>query len=109
VIDNKDSLVLAEGEVSLATEQMAITIDANPKDVSIGTLFGDIKLGGTLRNPDINYLSGKSILQTGLAAVLAGIAGPLAALPFIELGGGEDANCTQLVADAKDTGPGRGG
>ncbi len=106
VIDNKDSLVTAEGDVNLKNERMAIKVDAHPKDVSIGTIFGDIKVGGTLRNPELDYLSGDILLQTGIAAALASIAGPLAAIPFLELGGGEDANCAELLAGARQQGPG---
>jgi hypothetical protein len=104
VLDNKDSLITATGGADLKTEALNLKIRAAPHDVSIGKLFGDINIGGTLRHPDLKAPGPKVIVQTGIAALLSSIAGPLAALPFIEIGGGPDAPCGQLLADARDAG-----
>lgn len=104
VLDNNDSLILATGGFNLKTEALDLKVFAAPKDVSIGKLFGDIYVRGTLRNPDVQAPGSKGIIQVGISALLSSIAGPLAALPFIELGGGPDAPCQQLVADAREAG-----
>lgn len=104
VIDNEDTLILATGFTDLKTETLGIEIIARPKDVSIGKLFGDIRIGGTLRNPQIDAPGSASILQAGFAAILSSLAAPLAALPFLELGGGEDAPCAELYSDARSAG-----
>jgi uncharacterized protein involved in outer membrane biogenesis len=102
VIDNKDSLIAASGHIDLRTEKLDIEVFALPHDVSIGKLFGDIRVRGTMRNPDISALDEKTVLQAGLSTLLASVTGALAALPFIEAGGEPDAPCAQLLADARN-------
>ncbi len=104
VIDNKDSLIAATGGVNLKNESMNIEVFARPHDVSIGTISGDIRVGGTLRNPTFEALNEETLLQAGFSALLSTISGPLALLPFIQTGGEPDAPCATLLADAKETG-----
>ncbi len=105
VIDNSDSLILATGGGDLKTEALDIQIFTEPKDVSIGKIFGDIKIKGTLRNPRIEALNAKTVVQAGFAILLSSVAGALLALPFIETGSERtDAPCATLLAQAKDAG-----
>lgn len=104
VIDNDDSLIAATGGVNLKDESMNIEVFARPHDVSIGTISGDIRIGGTLRNPTFDALDQGTFLQAGLSALLSTISGPLALLPFVQAGGEPDAPCATLLADAKETG-----
>jgi uncharacterized protein involved in outer membrane biogenesis len=104
VIDNEDSLILATGGFDLKTEGLDLEVFAAPHDVSLGKLFGDIEITGTLRDPQVTALNAETVLQAGLSALLSSIAGPLAALPFIEAGGGPDAPCQQLLADSRNAG-----
>ena len=104
VIDNKDSLVAATGGVNLKNESVDIEVFARPHDVSIGTVSGDIRIRGTLRNMTFQALNEETALQAGLSALLATISGPLGVLPFIQTGGEPDAPCATLLADAKETG-----
>lgn len=103
VIDNDDSLVAATGGVNLKTEAVDIEVFARPHDVSIGTISGDIRVTGTLRNLSFQALNEKTAVQAGLSALLASIAGPLGLLPFVQTGGEPDAPCATLLADAKET------
>lgn len=102
VLDTEDSLIVMKGDVDFETEALDIKIRSDAKDASWGTLVGNVSLGGTLRNPSVNPLNGKAVLQVGLAVVLANVAGPLAALPFIETGSGQDAPCGALLSRAKN-------
>jgi len=104
VIDNKDSLIAASGHIDLRNEALDIEVFAEPHDISIGKVFGDIRVKGTMRNPKISALDGKTVLQAGLSALLSSVTGALAALPFIEIGGEPDAPCAQLLADARNPG-----
>jgi AsmA family len=101
VIDNADSVILATGGGNLKDETLDIRIFAKPKDISFGKLNGDIKVKGTLRRPSLSALSTKTVVQAAFSSLLSSIAGPLSALPFIETGGGKDAPCAALIADAK--------
>jgi len=49
----------------------------------------------------VSALDSKTVVQAAISSLLAGVAGPLSALPFIETGGGKDAPCASLIADAK--------
>ncbi len=102
VIENKDSLVVASGGVNLKNEAVDIQLYAKPHDVSIGTISGDIRVTGTLRNPAFEALDEKTFLQAGLSALLSSISGPLGLLPFVQTGGEPDAPCAALLADAKE-------
>jgi hypothetical protein len=104
VLDNEDSLIVAEGGFNLQNETLNIGIAAKPHDVSIGKLFGDIKITGSMRRPRLQALNEETILQAGVTAVLAGITGALGVLPFLELGGEPDAPCQQLLAESRTIG-----
>jgi hypothetical protein len=105
VIDNKDSLIFATGGFNLKNESLNIEVAAKPHDVSIGKVFGDIKITGTMRNPRVQALNTKTILQAGFSALLSTITGALTALPFVELGGEPEAPCQQLLADSRSLAP----
>ena len=101
VIDTEDSVIALVGGINLADETMKIDVETDAKDASFGTLLGNVSLGGTLKNPDINIIDEETILQVGIATVLGVFAGPLAALPFIEPGDGDDVPCGSLLARAQ--------
>lgn len=86
IIENSDSLIAATGAISLKDESIDIEIFARSHDVSIGTLSGDIKLDGTLRNPGFEAFNEETLLQAGLSAILGSISGALGFLPFVETG-----------------------
>ncbi len=103
IIENEDSLVAASGGISLKTEAINIEVYARPHDVSIGTLSGDLRVGGTLRNPSFEALNNETLLQAGIAGLLSTVTGALGLLHFIQTGGEPDAPCATLLADAKET------
>lgn len=107
VIENEDSLVAARGSINLKDEAIDIEIFARPHDVSLGTISGDIKLQGTLRNPAFEAEAAETLLQAGLAALLGSISVGLALIPFVQTGGEPDAPCATLLADARETNPKR--
>lgn len=101
VLDTEDSLITMTGEVSLETEIITLDVDADAKDVSWGSLLGGVSIGGTLRDPSVDVNAVGAVLQGGAAALLSGVAGPLAALPFTQPGLGEDAPCGAVLAHAQ--------
>jgi len=101
VIDTTDTNIHMDGTVNLANEAIDLTVHPLPKDWSPLALRSPIHLRGSFKNPDVS-LDQKAFIKGGIAAVLAAIAGPLAALiPLIETGPGDDVNCKALVAAAK--------
>ena len=103
IIENEDSLVAASGGIGLKTEAINIEVYARPHDVSIGTLSGDLRVGGTLRSPSFEALNNETLLQAGIAGLLSTVTGALGLLPFIQTGGEPDAPCATLPADARET------
>ena len=104
VVDTDDSLVVVSGDVNLATEKLDLSVRSDAKDASLGTLVGDVRIGGTLRNPSMQPLSASTLAQIGIATVLGSISGGLAALPFVEPGMAQDAPCGALLARAEGAG-----
>ena len=100
VFDSQDSLIVLDGTVNLDDESLDLTVETDAKDVSWGSLLGDPVIRGTLRNPVIGVDAGETALQAGAAALLGSLTGGLAALPFVELGDGQDADCEALLARA---------
>ncbi|WP_084397693.1 AsmA family protein [Henriciella aquimarina] len=101
VIDTDDSIVLVHGDIDLGTERMKLSIRSDAKDASLGSLIGDVGIGGTLRHPELMPFSAKTVAQIGIASILGSLSGGLAALPFIEPGMAEDAPCGALLARAE--------
>jgi uncharacterized protein involved in outer membrane biogenesis len=101
VIDTADSLILLDGGFNLGNEAINVDVRADAKDASIGSLFGDISLGGSFRDPSVSVISEETILQAGLTALLGALTGPLAALPFIDTGDANNAPCGSLMARAQ--------
>jgi len=87
VVDTRDSLVRVDGDVSLATERMALRAKVEPKDVSPLTLRTPLKVEGTLSDPHIGVEKAPLLRRVVPAAVLGVAVTPLAALlPLVDLG-----------------------
>ncbi|QNM98815.1 AsmA family protein [Chitinimonas koreensis] len=117
LIDTEKQVITGEGGVDLRNEALDLKLVADPKDVSLVALRGPILIKGTLADPDVRPSLGQAAGRTGLAALLGSVAGPLAILPLVELGGAEDSNCAALLqrsaergakAPAKGKGTGKG-
>ncbi|SEL06742.1 AsmA family protein [Roseateles sp. YR242] len=97
VVDTRDSLVRVDGDISLATERMALRAKVEPKDFSPLTLRTPIKVEGTLSDPDIGVEKAPLLRKVVPAAVLGVAVAPLAALiPLVDLG--EDPDDQSKVA-----------
>ncbi len=101
VVDTDDAVVVVTGDVDLGTERMKLSVRSDAKDASLGTLVGNVGIGGTLRNPSLLPFSAETVAQIGIATILGSLSGGLAALPFIEPGLAEDAPCGSLLARAE--------
>ena len=104
VVDTSDTLIKVEGSVSLAQETLDLETKPYPKDKSPLALRTPLFLKGPLRDPKIRPKPGPLAARFAGAAALGAIAPPLAALAFVETGPGEDANCRELLAEARAKG-----
>jgi AsmA family protein len=98
VIDTETVLITGSGTVSLRDETLDLEIEGEPKEPRLIRVAAPISIEGRLRAPRVG-VEVEDAADQGLAALLAGIAAPLAAvLPFIDPGLAEDANCASLLA-----------
>ena len=104
VVDTSDTLIKVEGSVSLAEEAMDLETKPYPKDMSPLALRTPLFLKGPLRDPKVRPKPGPLAARVAAAAALGAVAPPLAALAFVETGPGKDANCDQLLAEARAKG-----
>jgi AsmA family protein len=105
VFDTDDVLISGRGSIDLGAEAYDLSIKGEPKKFRIMRVRSPIAIRGPLRKPDIGLESGESLTQTGIAAALASLVAPLAAvLAFVDPGLADDANCSGLLAEAKRAG-----
>jgi uncharacterized protein involved in outer membrane biogenesis len=99
VVDTETMLITGGGTVSLRDETLDLRIEGDPKEARLISISAPITLEGRLRSPQVGVEAGDAAGQGGLAAALASLVAPIAAvLPFIDAGLAEDANCAALVA-----------
>ncbi|MDM0000374.1 AsmA family protein [Variovorax sp. J22P240] len=101
VFDTSDTVFNATGQINLANESMDIVVRQQPKDVSILALRTPLIVRGTFASPKAGVEAGP-LATRGAAAVALGLINPLLALAAtIETGPGQDADCQEVLADAK--------
>jgi AsmA family protein len=99
VIDTETMLIRGEGTVSLRDETLDLRLQGEPKEARIIRIAAPITLTGRLRSPDVGVEAGGAAAQSSVAALLASLVAPIAAvLPFVDAGLAEDANCSALLA-----------
>ncbi|KAA2213438.1 AsmA family protein [Teichococcus oryzae] len=101
LIDTEDSLISGRGEIDLKAEKLDYALRTEAKHFTVGSLPTDILLRGTFSNPVVRPEVLELGARAGAAVGLGIIALPLAILPTIQLGIGEDNRCEGLVRRAK--------
>lgn len=102
VFDTENILIQGSGTISLRDETLDIELEGEPKEPRLIRVAAPISIEGRLRAPRVG-VEIEDAADQGIAATLAAIAAPLAAiLPFIDPGLAEDANCAALLAGRRD-------
>jgi uncharacterized protein involved in outer membrane biogenesis len=105
VFDTGVVMATGEGVVNLKDERVDLNISGHPKQPRLVRVRAPITIGGTLSHPAVGVKAGSAVAQGGLAAGLALILSPLAAiLPFVDPGLAKDADCGTLLAQAQSQG-----
>lgn len=87
VLDNADSTIRLDGQVSLRDETLALRVVTQPKDFSPLSLRTPITLAGTLDKPAVSIDASRIGVRALAALGLAAVAAPAAALiPFVDTG-----------------------
>jgi len=98
IVDTPTSTVLASGKVTLATEELDLTLVSYPKTMSLLSLRTPIRLTGPMADPSISLKSNPLGLKV-LGAIALSVVNPLAAIvPLIDTGKTTSKGCTQAVA-----------
>ena len=97
-------LVNGSGTVNLNDESLKLSFKGKPKKFRLVKLNAPILIGGHLAAPTFGINAGPVIAQGGIGAVLSTVATPLLALPFLNLHGAPDANCSGLLSQASAEG-----
>ena len=106
LIDTPVTLILTDGTIKMATEQLDLRFVAKPKNMSPFTVRSPILLTGTFAQPKVRPEAGPIAARVVGAVALAFI-NPLAAiLPFIDTGSDSTASCGKALAEFNSKNPG---
>jgi len=101
VFDTTDTAFTATGQANLANETMSFVIRPEPKDKSILTARTPLLIRGSFGDPSVG-VEATPLLARGAAALALGAINPLLALvATVETGPGEDADCGEVLAEAR--------
>lgn len=99
VFDTDTMLIQGRGTVSLRDERLNLRLEGEPKEARLIRVGAPITIEGRWRRPKVGVDIEEALDQGGIAAALATLVAPIAALlPFVDLGLAEDANCAALLA-----------
>lgn len=101
VFDTADTVFMGSGQVDLGQERMDIVIKQQPKDMSILALRTPLRLGGSFSAPKAGVELAPLATRGAAAIALAAINPLLALAATLETGPGKDADCTEVLADAR--------
>jgi uncharacterized protein involved in outer membrane biogenesis len=101
VFDTTDTRLEGQAAINLKNETINAQIEAHPKDVSPLAARTPLRITGPLKHPKIG-LNPEGLAARGAGAAVLALLNPLAAIiPFLEPGGGENADCRGLIRDVR--------
>jgi uncharacterized protein involved in outer membrane biogenesis len=102
VLDTEEAIVPIDGWVNMSKETMHLYVKPETKQLRLLTLRTPFYVQGTFKNPDLSLDKKALFMKGGAAAVLAAVAGPVAALlPLVNTGPGDTSPCAALLPKAK--------
>lgn len=100
VLDTGEGIVTATGGADLRNEQLDLELRTEAKHFTIGSLRTPLHITGTLKHPSI--APGAELGVRGGLAIGLGVAfPPLALLPTIQFGAGDDHRCDRVLAQSR--------
>ncbi|MCE8004022.1 AsmA family protein [Billgrantia ethanolica] len=92
------------GAINLATERMDLAFQGHNIDPTLFTGNSPVELQGSLRDPEVNVITQELIARGALSLLGAIVAPPLAILPWVDPGGGEQVGigCEQALAEFEE-------
>ncbi|EPH0093496.1 AsmA family protein [Pluralibacter gergoviae] len=100
--DTQNALVNVTGNLRFASEQMDLTIDPESKGLRVITLRSPLYVRGTFKHPDYGVKPGPLIVRGAVAAALATLVTPAAALlALISPSEGDNNQCHAILSQLK--------
>ncbi|MEX9253519.1 AsmA family protein [Pseudenterobacter timonensis] len=100
--DTENAVINVTGTASMASEQMDLTIDPESKGIRIITLRSPLYVRGSFKNPQAGVKAGPLIARGAVAAALATLVTPAAALLALISPSEGDANqCRTILSQMK--------
>ena len=99
-LDTTENVTRGSGTVNFKDEKIDYKLQTKPTGFSIGTLHTPIDITGTLKHPSIGPAIKPLAERGGVVAALAIVFPPLAVIPTIQLGVGQNTDCKALAGSA---------
>jgi AsmA family protein len=96
LLDTDAHVATGSGGLDLGREQLDLRIKTDTKRPTVASLPTPIRIGGTLKDPAIQPELAEAAARAGAAVGLGVLFPPLALLPTIQLGVGENSQCEAL-------------
>jgi uncharacterized protein involved in outer membrane biogenesis len=100
VLDTGEAIINGTGTIDLRDEHLDLALKTESTHFSIGSLPTPINITGTFKDPTIRP-GAELLVRGGLVAGLAAVFPPLAILPTIQFGVGDDHRCDRLLHEAR--------
>jgi len=105
LVATKEANILGAGTINLATEKLNLAMRTDATHFQIGSLSTPINFGGTLKHPSVLPAAGPLAAKAGAAVGLGILFPPLALLPTIRLGLGDENACGDTLQSLHDGAP----
>jgi uncharacterized protein involved in outer membrane biogenesis len=100
-VDTSNVLITGRGQIDLASENLNLALQGDPKKLRLLRLRSPITLHGTLLHPAVGIQADKLAEQAGVATALGALLTPVvAALAFIDPGLAKDKDCSTVLTQA---------
>lgn len=100
--DTENALINVTGSASFASEQLDLTVDPESKGIRIVTLRSPLYVRGSFKNPQAGVKVGPLIARGAVAAALATLVTPAAALlALVSPSEGSENQCRTILAQMK--------
>jgi AsmA protein len=100
ILDTAVTTLVGSGQIDLANETLALTLNPKTKNTSPLALRSPIYIRGSFAQPSVGVDKGRVAVRA-LGALALGLANPaLALIPLVDPGPGKDSDCGHPVATA---------
>lgn len=102
ILDTKDTVVEARGNINLASETLYLDVIPHPKDWSPLSVRSPIEIRGTFGAPQAKPKTSTIVGRLGAALALGVLMPPAALLPLIDVGLGEQNMCRRAFSAVQE-------